>query len=185
MNNRYLDEMFPRARNTSERAVSDFGGLDGAALNWQVSPGSWSIAQCLDHLITTDELYYPQFQEIAEGRKQSTVWERIPLLPRATGALFRWSLNPGNRIRIKTSSVFEPRSSVPDTIVSDFARDTERLLASIAATDGVEHDRLVITSPAAKFISYPLKDVVIFLILHLERHRRQAEAVQRHPDFPG
>ena len=185
MNNDYLSEMFDLAQATTERITSSFGELGAAQLNWKPSPDSWSVGQCLDHLITSDEQYVPQLEAIAAGRKRSTVWERLPLLPRAWGAAVRWTVNPDTRRRAKTVTVFQPAASdIPDTIVADFVRHTERLLELIAATDGVDHGRVVLTSPVAGFITYSLKDAVIIMITHLERHHRQARAVQEHEGFP-
>lgn len=183
--NSYLDEVFEQARTTTERITGSFAGLDDAQLNWKPSPDRWSIGQCLDHLITADELYVPQLEAIAAGRKQSTVWERLPLWPRAAGAMVRWATHPDSRLRSKTFTVFEPATSdIPATIVTDFVRHAKRLLELIAATDGVDHDRVVLTSPLGAFVTYSLKDAVIIMITHHERHYRQARAVLTHEHFP-
>ena len=81
MSNTYLPTMFKEARETARRIEISFGSLDTTQLNWQDAPNSWSVGQCLDHLIVTNQHYIPQFKEIAEGKKQVTPLERLPLLP--------------------------------------------------------------------------------------------------------
>ncbi len=38
---------------------TEYGHLSAEQLNWTPAEGRWSIAQCLDHLITINRLYFP------------------------------------------------------------------------------------------------------------------------------
>jgi hypothetical protein len=184
--NAYLAEMFVQARATRDRVVHDFGALDGDQLNWKPSPDRWSVAQCLQHLITSNEQYWPALEAIAAGSKTSTIYERLPLLPLLWGALVRRAVAPDSGIRSRTSASLVPSASdLPGSIVSDFAANVEAHLERIAATGGVDHRRVIVTSPIARFITYSVKDAVIITITHLERHYRQASRVMAHEAFPS
>ena len=43
----------------SRQYLSEFGSLTNEQLNWKPNSTVWSIAQNLDHLIVTNESYYP------------------------------------------------------------------------------------------------------------------------------
>ena len=185
MNNSYLSDMVEQAQATTERVTSSFGDLSGERLNWKPNARSWSVAQCLDHLITADKTYMAQLEAIAAGRKETSFWEDLPLFPRVWGALVRWGVHPDTRLRIRTITAFYPKSSnLPDTIVMDFARHIDELLALIMTTDSLDHTRVNFTSPLGRAITYSLKDAVTIIITHLERHYRQARAVMELEGFP-
>jgi hypothetical protein len=185
MNNAYLTTMFKEAQETSRKIESAFGGFDVTQLNWQEAPNRWSVGQCLDHLIITNQHYLPQFKEIAEGKKRSTSWERLPLLPWMFGSILSWTVRPDTQIKIKTFRGFQPRQgNIPTGIVRDFGDHIDGLLELISSTDWVDHERVLITSPVAHFITYNLKYAVTILITHLELHHRQALHNVELDDFP-
>ncbi len=185
MNNSYLSDMVEQAQATTERVTSAFGDLSGERLNWKPNARSWSVAQCLDHLITADKTYMVQLEAIASGRKETSFWESLTLFPRVWGALVRWGVHPDNRLRTRTATVLYPDSSdLPDTIVTDFARHVDELLKLIETTDGLDHTRVNLTSPPARVITYSVKDAIIIMVTHLERHYRQARAVTKLEGFP-
>ena len=61
-----------------------FGGLDARQLNWRPTPTAWSIAQCFDHLLTSNRLMF-QAADDALGGGARTVWQRLPVLPGVVG----------------------------------------------------------------------------------------------------
>src|SRR5882724_5817859 len=57
------------AAKTNEVASRLVVGLSEDQLNWKPAPGSWSIAQCLDHLAVSTEKFEPYMTAaIAYGR---------------------------------------------------------------------------------------------------------------------
>ncbi|MDX2285761.1 MAG: DinB family protein [Bacteroidia bacterium] len=184
MRNRYLDEAIAALRHTGSQARSAFGALRPEQLNWKPGPGTWSIGQCLDHLITTHERYYPQFDAVACGQKRRSFWERIPLLPGLWGRMLLRSMR--SPAKHKTVPAFTPADgTVRADIVEAFAANLEELIRRIEDTDCVDHARTMITSPAAAFVTYSLYDGIGILTAHAERHLGQAQRVQQMPEFPA
>src|SRR5688500_18386909 len=101
MQNQYLEEVLHELNLIARKVQLEFGGLNAAQLNWQPAAGQWSIAQCLDHLIKTNEQYFPMFEKISNGTKQKTFWERLPGLPGFFGKLMLKSLDPANTRKLK------------------------------------------------------------------------------------
>lgn len=184
--NAYVASVLARARATRDRVVDDFGGLDERALNWKPGPDRWSVAQCLQHLIASNQEYGVTFEAIADGSHRSTLFERIPLLPRVWGPLIAWSMTPGNRVKVPTTETLQPAASdISGTIVEDFRASVDAHLERIAMLDHVDHGQTIVTSPFAGFVCYSLKDAVTISVVHLERHRVQAVRVTQRPGFPA
>ena len=62
-----------------------FGRLSAQQVNWKPSEAEWSIGQCFDHLVISNRAFVPIVEAIVQGRKRTTIWERMPLLPASSG----------------------------------------------------------------------------------------------------
>src|SRR5690606_29192550 len=51
----------------ADDARERFGGLTLEQLAWRPAPGSWSVAQCFDHLVRSHSDYLPRFRALADG----------------------------------------------------------------------------------------------------------------------
>ena len=49
-------------------AQKTFGDLSPEQINWRPSETGWSIAQCFDHLIKSNELFFDELDLIADGK---------------------------------------------------------------------------------------------------------------------
>ena len=56
------------AHNVAADAKSAFGNLNPSQINWKPSPERWSVAQCFDHLLTSNRGYLPIFDSVLAGR---------------------------------------------------------------------------------------------------------------------
>jgi len=185
MKNNYLAETLTDLALITKKVQTEFGTLSVAQLNWQSAAEKWSIAQCLDHLIKTNEQYFPLLIGVATGNRKKSVWERLPLLPGLIGKLVRKSIHPDNLKPLKAPAIFKPAtSSIPGSIVTNFSRHQEELMNLIRATDSVNHQRTIISSPLSALITFNLNDGIRILALHEERHLRQAQRVLHLTNFP-
>ncbi|GAB4340553.1 MAG: hypothetical protein OHK0038_20060 [Flammeovirgaceae bacterium] len=168
-----------------QKVEGTFGRLSAGQLNWQPSLDSWSIGQCLKHIIQSNELYFVILQSIANGTKKSSFWEKMPFLPQLFGNLLINSIDPKNLRKSKTINKVNPiRSNVEANIVRGFLLHQESLIEKLNATSKVDAKNTVITSPFAGFIVYTLSDLYNILWLHEERHFLQAKRVMEANNFP-
>jgi hypothetical protein len=58
-----IDEL---GRVTGETRAA-FGSLSRGQLNWEPAADGWSIAQCLEHLIVINSLYFPLLASMRDG----------------------------------------------------------------------------------------------------------------------
>jgi len=71
-----LPSLITTANNTADEAQSTFGRLTAAQLNWKPSPERWSVAQCFDHLLTTNKGYFPEIDNVLAGKKREVLGTR-------------------------------------------------------------------------------------------------------------
>lgn len=155
-------------------------------LNWKPAPDSWSIAQCLDHLIRTNESYLPQLAEISQGKKRPTLWERAPLLPNLFGRLLLKASRPSGEGKMQAPKAFRPlQSNLPVETPSHFLAHNRALMRQFEALPKEGLHRYRLTSPASKIIVLRLEEVVLILPAHEQRHLQQALRVMNAEGFPA
>jgi len=170
----------------SEGARNEFGALTVEQLNWKPGAERWSVAQCFDHLVTTNVGYFPVFESIAKGQKQSTFVERLPVVPSLWAKLLIKSLDPKTTRKLKAPAPFQPATSdLPGSIIDDFVKHQSRLAELMEATADMDVDRIVMTSPAAKMITYTVMDAFRIVVVHEKRHFQQAKRVTEEGGFPS
>ena len=162
-----------------------FGSLTKEQLNWKPSAERWSVAQCFDHLITTNSGYLPIIDDVLAGQKKSSVWQKLSFLPSLWGKMLIKSLDPAQTRKMKAPKRFEPaQSDVSGSIINDFAAQQEKILEKIRATANLDLEHIVITSPAASFVTYSLMDAYRIIVVHERRHFQQAQRVTEESGFP-
>jgi len=186
MANEYLEDALHELGLITKKVQAEFGRLSAAQLNWKPAEDKWSIGQCLDHLIKTNQQYFPLFEAISQGRKKKSFWGSLPGLPGFWGRMMLKGLAASSNKKFKAPAVFKPSSSnIPGSIVSDFVQHQQELTRLIKATATVNHDKTIVTSPVSPVITYSLKDCVNICAIHEERHYLQAKRVIQQKNFPG
>jgi len=157
-----------------------FGHLTGTQLNWKPDAKSWSVAQCLDHLITINTLYFPIFEKMKSGPVETTFFEKYSPLSGFFGRYLIKALGPENPKKMKTSKIAYPSASeIDDAIVDRFAEHNRELGEHIANISPAVNLKSIITSPLAGFVTYSLDDCLTILIVHERRHLLQAKRVEQ------
>jgi len=180
MSDDFLTGLAKTVSGCERRAREQFGSLDYEKFNWSPEPGRWSIGQCLEHLVKSNEPYFAIFDSLANGTHQTTLWQRLPLWPTLWGKALYNTIKPENTRKAKAPKIFQPTiGTIPLSMLDDFCKQQPRLIAAMNAAKSVDLDRTIITSPVASFITYSLRDTFAILAAHEERHLRQAEQVLR------
>jgi len=179
-----LASMIAAVIQVAADAQSTFGNLSPSQLNWKPSAERWSVGQCFDHLIASNKGYLPIFDDVLKGRKQS-VWESMPLLPGLAGKLLIKSLDPANSRKMKAPKSFEPaQSDISASVINDFVDQQTRIVEKMKATEHLDLERIIITSPALGAITYSLMDAYRIIVVHEHRHFQQAKRVTEETTFP-
>jgi DinB superfamily len=172
-------------QSVTDEAQTSFAHLSGEQLNWKQSLQQWSIGQCLDHLVTSNNTYFPTFEKVIRGEQRATLWERMPLLPGFFGKTLIKSLGPLSTRKLKAPQAFRPASSrVDGEIVNHFIAQQHRLTEYIKASGKPQLLETIISSPASGLVTYSLLDAYRIIVVHERRHMLQAQKVMAANGFP-
>ena len=184
--NEPLETLIRDANQIAADTRASFGSLSASQLNWKPSAERWSIAQCFDHLITSNRGYLPIIERVRGGKKKNTFWERLPMLPGLAGKLLIKSVDPASARKLKAPKNFQPaQSDLPATIIDDFVSQQEKVIEGMRSTSHLDLEKIIITSPALSFVAYSLMDGYRVIVTHEKRHLQQAKRVAEEPAFPS
>ena len=179
-----LPSLITAASQVAADAKSTFGNLSASQLNWKPAAERWSVGQCFEHLRTSNEGFFPTIDDVLAGKKR-TFWQSMPLLPGLAGKLLIKTLDPANARKLKAPKRFEPaQSDISASVIDDFVQQQTRILEKMKATEHLDLERIVITSPAAAAITYSLMDAYRVIVVHEHRHFQQAKRVTEETAFP-
>jgi hypothetical protein len=170
----------------TDQVQRQFGGLTKIQLNWQPVSTEWSIGQCLEHLMITNTTYVPILQQHLAGTTVPTLWERLPGLPGFWGQLMLKALDPENPQRIQSPAIFRPKSSRASIgIVADFVAHQAQMTELMQAAQTLPTAQIIISSPAARWMTYSLLDAFRIMVVHEQCHVRQMHQVAQSTTFPA
>lgn len=156
-----------------------FGKMSAEELNWKPEPQSWSIAQIVDHLITTNETYFPIIRQIREGTYSTPRVGRIGWIRNFLGNLILKSVSPDYQRKTKTFPQWEPSSSALEgDIIIRFADHQGQLATLIKDSADLLRKKTVISSPINRNIVYTLEKAFEIIVTHEKRHLQQALRVK-------
>lgn len=177
-----MSNWIQRLDNISVHVNTEFSGLNAAQLNWKASQNSWSIGQCLSHLIVSNEKYFPILDALTTGKYKTSFWQKINPLSSYTGRKMAESLGPKIIKPFVAPKLFDPgKSAVRSAIVTDFIMHQEQIKSKINSLTNLDFQKTIVSSPVAPLITFPLKDCIEILVGHEERHFAQALKVKENP----
>lgn len=169
-----LNQLLDKVDLHLQTATRDFQNLpDQALLNSSVE-GSWSAAQCLEHLNQYGNYYLPQIEKAL--LHASTAKSDDPFKSTLLGSYFTRMMDPDSgKRKVKTFKEYIPVSDLdPHQAVAEFIQQQERLLQYIRQASGANLNARIPIS-LTKWIRLKLGDVFQFIVAHNERHIRQAK----------
>lgn len=180
-----MSEIFSELQAISADAKNTFGKLSYEQINWKPSEKVWSVGQCFEHLIVTNELYFPNIQKVIDGKHRNNFYSKIPFGVDLIAVLMKNSLNPDQKRKMKTFKIFEPaKSDVSKTIIEDFAENQQKLIEMAKAVEGLDVHKIKISEPVGAALNLRLDDAFEILAMHEKRHFKQAERVMNLENFP-
>ncbi|MEJ7622552.1 MAG: DinB family protein [Pyrinomonadaceae bacterium] len=162
-----------------------FGSLNVDQLNWKPAEKSWSVAQCLDHVIKTNHEFDAEFEKLASGTRQNSFWENYSPFSGWAGRFLVGAVSEDSKKAKAPTQRIVPPSNVDSGIVEEFASEIAGVNKKVEACDGVDREKTVVTSPFLRVFTYKLDDALTVLVEHSKRHVRQAKRVMAATGFPG
>ena len=184
-----MDERITYIRTEMEKIAEDagasFGGLTGDQLNWKPGENSWSVGQCLDHLIKTNDQFAPEFEKLASGNRKNTFWQRYSPLTGWGGRFLIKAVSEDSKKAKAPSKAIVPPSEIDEGIVDAFCAHIAEVNKKIESVAGIDRKKTVVTSPFLAVFTYSLDDAYTVLVEHSKRHIRQAKRAMQADGFPA
>ncbi|MBL7699360.1 MAG: DinB family protein [Chitinophagaceae bacterium] len=146
--------------------------LDSSTLETQPQPGSWSIAQVLEHL----NFYSAFYLSAIEEKLHHNQTKYNPLFkPGWFGDYFTKMMKPTHDNRIK-SKMKALKSATPSAqtdgraALAQFVTDQHQLLSLLRIAGSTDLGRIRIPTSITRLISLKLGDTFRFFIAHEQRH---------------
>ncbi len=180
-----LSSLITAANDVASEAKNIFGPLTPAQLNWKPSAERWSVAQCFDHLLTSNRGYFPIIDNVLAGYKR-TFWQSVPVLPGLMGKLLIKSLDPVSGRNLKAPGKFQPaQSDISGSVIDNFTAQQAMVVEKMKATEHLDLEKIIINSPVTAVVTYSLMDAYRVIVVHEHRHFQQAQRVTQESGFPA
>ena len=181
------DESDIRALEEALRAIDAdarrlLEGLTAEQGVWRGEPTSWSVAQCLDHLATSNRVYLRAMQPAADDALRRGRRRRRPAVPGLIGGWFVRMMEPPAK---PLSKMRAPKKIVPRESPSlqdaarEFLASQDDVRAFLRAYADIDLAGVRFVNPFAPAIRFSLSTGLHVLVAHDRRHLWQAWNVRR------
>lgn len=162
---------------THERLVSTVAGLSDAQLNFKPSPESWSIAECVEHLTISENMFNGMLQGALSAPANAALRDSVSMPDEKLLGMIS-----SRAQKVKTSEPFEPSGKFGTHAETVEVFTTTRT----AHIDYVKTTQDDLRNHYGKlpFATVDGLQIMLFMSGHTERHVQQMEEVMRHDDFP-
>lgn len=177
--------LIPILQSIQTDIQENFSELNEEQLNWKPSEDKWSIAQCVEHLILSNERYFPIFDRLLLKGYKPSFWERVSPFSNYFGKIMVKTLGPIPKKKYNAPKILKPSSSrIGKAIILSFGKQQERLKNYYTQLEQLITDKIIISSPVTSLITYSLDHCLQIIAAHQQRHLNQAMNVKEHPGFP-
>jgi len=167
-----LDRAF-FANERSARTLVD--GLSEPHGTWRAAPGSWSIAECLDHLAVGNRVYLAAMEPPANRARSEGRVQRSDAVPGLIGGWFVRSLEPPVRRRLRAPRKIVPRVGPPlADAAAAFLASHAQVVSFLHEYGGVDLAGVRFPNPFIPGVRFSLATGLHVLAAHERRHLWQA-----------
>jgi hypothetical protein len=160
--------------------------LSETQFTWQPAPGSWSVAECIEHLNVTARLYLPNLDEAIADAIRRGRYAEGPFSYNWIGRFVVRSMEPPARMKMKAPKAFQPPPSRSRReIMAAFRAYQVQFIDRLRQANGLDLAGAKVRSPASKWIRLPLGSGFALITAHERRHLWQAQRVTASPAFPA
>lgn len=180
MKNEYLSAWIDEAANVPSKLNILFKELTEEQLNRKPAADKWSIGQLLDHIIVTNEQYFPILERVISGTHKNPFLSRFRYIPDFFGKTILKSVEPETQTKLQTVKKFRPASHVFTLNKIEELKNHQNTLIDFAkASDALDHREVIVTSPVASYIVYSLENTFRIILSHELRHINQASLLRQ------
>jgi hypothetical protein len=176
---RELEQTFDAIERDARTLVSGLTADQGV---WRREPGSWSVAECLDHLATANRVYLRAMEPAAAHALQRGQHRRRAALPGLIGGWFVRALEPPvqPRFKMKAPKKIVPRESpaLADA-AAQFVDSQNDVRAFLKKYAGIDLPGVRFVNPFIRGLRFSLATGLHVIAAHERRHLWQAWNIRR------
>lgn len=187
LNKSYLKSYQTRLQEISRIIDSELISLNETQLNWKPAPSSWSVAECIEHLLLAFDGYIKGLATIIEKGNNEHVVAKNTFKISLAGKLMVFAVDPSIKIPIPAPLKFKPAKHKQYTheVLKDFQHVIHLLSSQLEEGKNLDWNLLKITSPVTSLLKLKMGDTFEVLTLHTLRHLKQAQKVMLNEKFPA
>lgn len=178
-----------QALEAAERdAAALVAGLSEQQGTWRARAGSWSIAECLDHLATGNRVYLRAMEEPAQRARAGGKGRRRPAKPGVAGRLFLAMLEPPPKwwSTLRAPRKIRPRAGPPlADAYAAFVASQADVYAFLGANAHLDLPGVRFPNPFVRGIRFSLATGLHVIATHERRHLWQAWGIRRAVEGAG
>ena len=183
--NSELEDYRQQLEAAKQEAQGLLADLTETQFNWRPEAGRWSIAECVAHLNTTNQLYLAAIDKSLERARDRRLFGEGPFRHGFLGNWFVRSIEPPPKRRFKAPKVFAPPPNQSLTsVAAEFMQIHEEILARLRQANGIDLVRARVVSPVSSLFRLSLGQSFALIAAHNRRHLWQARQVKAHRAFP-
>lgn len=165
-------------QKTFNNLQKDIKGLSQEQMQFKASPESWSISQCVEHMIVTEKMI---FDMLKEGMKLPANPERRNEIAHSDEEIIAMVTDRSEKYKAPEMLQMPGKYNDPETALKDLENQRKEILEFIKNTSLDELRNHINDSPAGATDAY---QSLLFLAGHTARHTLQVEEVKASPNFP-
>jgi hypothetical protein len=152
-----------------EKILEDF---DLTSLNLKPGPNHWSPMEIVQHIILVNTSYFPIFDQIIQQQYKSPFMGKLPFYGSKMGDIILSSMNKSSKI--KTFNSWKPSDKLYNNdLKTKFFKQQDQLSNYLQKLEPFLGKNIMISSPANKWIVYPLDMAIEIILAHEKRHLSQ------------
>jgi hypothetical protein len=173
-----------RLQQISSIIETDFSHLSEDQLNWKPAPNSWSVAQCLRHLILASEGYVSGMEKAIKNYADEKMFK--PYKSTLSGKIMFFMVDPSIKLWVPAPPKFKPDMEERFTteIINSYRKLINAVAEKLEEAKELDWNKMKITSPVTSLLVFNMGDVFEVLTLHSARHIKQAQKVISNEAFP-
>jgi hypothetical protein len=175
---RILDEVDALDRE-AEALVAALGDEE---FHWRPDGGrAWGVAECLDHLATTNVFYGAAVEKAVDDARRRGLVGGGPIAPTFFGERFIRSLEPPVKLRVRAPKSVTPKAGGSrDGILAAYYASHERFRDLVRRCEAIDVNRATFPNPLFPLFKVRVGTGLCVITAHDRRHLWQAkEAVKK------
>jgi len=155
-------------------------GLSYPELTSQPTPGaSWSILQCVEHLVLANGFYTAGMAAVLEDKRSKNRLRAGPISPSAAGAVFLKKLEPPVNSKVRAPNKIIPRADKSKSEVLDaFTQSHRRIRETILSASDLDLNAIRFRNPLLPLLRVRVGTGLLIMAAHERRHLWQAWQVR-------